>query len=40
MAETDYFKREKDEISKDQTKLAEIERKLDLAYQRWEELDG
>ena len=40
MAEADYFKREQDEISNDQNKLAEIDIELGQAYKRWEELDA
>jgi ATP-binding cassette subfamily F protein uup len=40
MAEADYFKRDKDEIASDQSKLAEINSNLEAAYGRWEELDG
>ena len=40
MADADYFKRDKDEIASDQSKLAEIDSNLEAAYGRWEELDG
>jgi ATP-binding cassette subfamily F protein uup len=39
MAKADYYKRDKEEIASDQKKLAEIDNKLEQAYQRWEDLD-
>ncbi|GMR05885.1 MAG: ATP-binding cassette domain-containing protein [Gammaproteobacteria bacterium] len=38
MSEADYFKRDKDDITSDQKKLAEIDKELEQAYARWEEL--
>jgi ATP-binding cassette subfamily F protein uup len=40
MAGPEYFKQDKNKISKDQNKLAEIDKELEQAYSRWEELDG
>ena len=40
MAEPDYFKQDKDALANDQIKLAEIDRELEQAYSRWEELDA
>ncbi len=40
MAEPDYFKQAKEDIAKDQKKLAEIDSELEQAYSRWEELDA
>ncbi|MFW2439970.1 MAG: ATP-binding cassette domain-containing protein [Arenicellales bacterium] len=40
MAESDYFKHAKQDIAKDQKKLAEIDSALKQAYSRWEELDA
>jgi ATP-binding cassette subfamily F protein uup len=39
MAKADYFKRDREEIARDQKELAEIDKKLEQAYQRWEDLD-
>jgi len=40
MGEAEYFKRDKEEIALDQNKLTEIDKELEQAYQRWEELDS
>ncbi|HEC26113.1 MAG TPA: ATP-binding cassette domain-containing protein [Gammaproteobacteria bacterium] len=40
LADPDYFMHEKEDIAEDQIKLAEIDRKLEQAYSRWEELDA
>jgi len=40
MGEAEYFKRDKEDIALDQNKLTEIEKELEQAYQRWEELDS
>ncbi len=39
MTKADYFKRDREEITSDQQELAEIDNKLEQAYQRWEDLD-
>ncbi len=39
MTKADYFKRDREEITSDQKELAEIDNKLEQAYQRWEDLD-
>jgi len=40
MADPDYFKQDKDQITKDQNLLAETDKELEQTYARWEELDG
>ncbi|NOY15746.1 MAG: ATP-binding cassette domain-containing protein [Gammaproteobacteria bacterium] len=40
MADPDYFKQSKDQITKNQNKLAETDKELEQAYTRWEELDA
>jgi len=38
--EPDYFSSDAEGFQKDQTRLNELESKLELAYARWEELEA
>ena len=40
MADPSFYQRDGAEIARDAARLKELEDKLALAYQRWEELEG